>query len=70
MKKELNNVKRHVQGKFFTIERKVRNKTQKYCAKLVSESSQYMTITNVNTGENVKMNKNTVTSINCGSFVL
>ncbi len=68
MKKKLNNIKRHVQGKFFTLERKIRNKTTRYCAKLVSESSHYITIVDMNTGQNVKMNKNTVTSLNCGSF--
>jgi hypothetical protein len=70
MKKKLNNLKTHVKGKFFTLERTVRNQTERYCAKLVSESSQYMTITDVNTGRNVKMNKNTVTTLNCGSFAL
>jgi hypothetical protein len=69
-KNKLNNIKRHVQGKFFTLERKVRNKTQKYCAKLVSESAQYMTITDINTGDEVKMNKSTVTALNCGQFVV
>jgi len=68
MKKKLNNIKRHVQGKFFTVERKVKNKTSKFCAKLVSESNSYMTIKNVNTGEEMKMNKNTVTALNCGAF--
>jgi len=70
MTKKLNNIKRHVQGKFFTVERKVRNKTKRYCAKLVSESDHYMTITDVNTGESLKMNKGTVTSLNCGTFAL
>lgn len=69
-KTKMNNIKRNVQGKFFTVERKVRNKTQKYCAKLISESAQYMTITDINTGEAVKMNKSTVTSLHCGSFVI
>lgn len=70
MKTKLDNIKKHVQGKFFTLERTVRNHTEKYCAKLVSESSQYITITDVNTGQNVKMRKNTVTALNCGQFVL
>jgi hypothetical protein len=68
MKKKMDNVKRHVGGKFFTIERKVRNTTARYCAKLVSESAQYLTITDVNTGEQHKMNKNSVVALNCGQF--
>jgi len=68
-KAKLNNIKRHVKGNFFTLERKVRNKTQKYCAKLISETAQYLTITDINTGDQVKMNKSTVTALKCGQFV-
>jgi len=70
MKKNLNNLKRYVQGKFFTLERKIKNKNKRHCAKLVSESDHYMTIIDVNTGENVKLNKNNITSLNCGEFNL
>ena len=70
MNNKTQNIKKKVQGKFFTLERKVRNKTQRYCAKMVSESDNYMTITDVNTGENVKMSKSTVTALNCGKFAI
>lgn len=68
MKKKMDNVMRHVGGRFFTIERKVRNTTMRYCAKLVSETAQYLTITDVNTGEQHKMNKNSVVALNCGQY--
>lgn len=70
MKRKLNNIRTHVQGKFFTVERKVRNKTMRYCAKIVSESPRYMTIRDVNSGDTVKMDKNTITSLNCGAFAM
>lgn len=70
MKRKLNNIKNHVQSKFFTVERKVRNKTARYCARLVSESPRYMTIMDVNSGDQIKMDKNTITSLKCGQFAV
>ena len=67
-KNKMNNIKKHVQGKFFTLERCVRKTTKKYCARLVSETPQYMVIRDMSTGNDIKMNKSTVKSITCGSF--
>ena len=68
MKKKLNNVGKQVGGRFFTVERQVRNKVERYCARFVSESAKYITISDVNTGSEHKMSKDNIVSLSCGSF--
>lgn len=70
MKRKLNEIKRHVQGKFFTLERKNRNKTERFCAKFISESPHYITFMNVNSKTTHKINKDSVVSLNCGAFTV
>lgn len=65
-----NKVKTAVGGKFFTVERKNKNKMSKHCAVLVSETDQYLTIRDVNTEQQIKMNKSSIVSIKCGKAVM
>jgi len=67
---KMKNVSKYVQGKFFTLERKAKNKTQRYCAKMITESPQYMTVCDVSTSNIIKIKKDTITNISCGSFSL
>ena len=66
--KKMANLSKSIKGKFFTVEHQRRNKIQRYCAKLVSETDKFITIFDVNSGDNHKMNKSSIVSVNCGNF--
>lgn len=57
-----------VKGRFFTLDYKRNNKIRTFCAKLISESPNYVTIFDVNTGDELKMAKQSLTAVNCGKF--
>jgi uncharacterized repeat protein (TIGR04076 family) len=73
MKRKINknvmqNISQHVKGRFFTIKHESRNKVNVYCAKMVRESAQYITIMDMATGDNKKMNKDSLVAVACGDF--
>jgi DNA repair exonuclease SbcCD nuclease subunit len=50
------------------IKHESRNKVNVYCAKMVRESAQYITIMDMATGDNKKMNKDSLVAVACGDF--
>lgn len=64
--RNIDNIISNVRGKFFTIAFDSSKARGKFCAKLVNDSNSYITVRNVNTKEDKKLHKNSVTSIVCG----
>lgn len=65
---KMKNVSQNVGGRIFGMTHKAKNKTQRFCAKMVSESPNYITIWDVNNEEVRKLSKKSVTGLSCGEF--
>lgn len=66
--KKMKNVSQVVGGRIFGLTHKAKNKTTRFCAKMVNESPRYITIWDVNSEEVRKMSKNSVVALSCGEF--
>lgn len=64
--KRMNQTIQDIGGRFCTVKHTRKGKTRSYCAKIVRNTEQYMTIFDVNVGETRKMNKDAVTEIVSG----
>lgn len=67
--KQMNEVIESIGGRFCTVTHTRRGKTRSYCAKIVGNTSQFMTIVDINSDEVRKMNKSAISEIASGQTV-